>query len=61
MDKIIHLLNWFHGQPKVISLPLNIKGELLLHPLEIHIPPYYTFNNPNFDKLFMIQIHHLWQ
>jgi hypothetical protein len=27
----------------------------------IHIPPYYAFNNPNFDKLFMIQIHHLWQ
>jgi hypothetical protein len=42
-------------------VPLNIKGESFLHPLEIHIPPYYTFNNPKFDKLFMIQIHHLWQ
>jgi hypothetical protein len=58
MDKIIHLLNWIHGQPKVMSLPFNIKGDSLLHPL---LRPYYTFNNPNFDKLFMIQIHHLWQ
>ncbi len=58
MDKIIHLLNWIHGQPKVMSLPFNIKGNSLLHPL---LCPYYTFNNPNFDKLFMIQIHHLWQ